>query len=95
MAHAELLPRRPLGRLVSGRAEFPMNPVAPAMRVAPLVFLGLALVCEGFSYWGLNTVSGRRSFDEMAGMIPLVACPIGALLGVVALVVWWRFRPRA
>jgi len=48
------------------------------------LFYGLILASAGliaFGYWGLETESGRRTFDEMAGMIPFGA----AALGVVAM----------
>jgi len=51
-----------------------------------------AIACEVFSYWGLNTVSGRSVFDEMAGMIPLTAAPVGFCFAAGAVVVWWRNR---
>lgn len=63
------------------------------MRVASLVLAALALVCEAFAWWGLSTASGRRAFDEMAGMIPLAAGVAGAVFAVAALAVWWRARP--
>lgn len=62
------------------------------MRVVPLVFIGLAMACEAFAYWGLTTPSGRRAFDEMAGMIPLAAGGAGVVFALVALVTWWRAR---
>jgi hypothetical protein len=64
------------------------------MRIAPLVFVGLALASEAFAWWGLTTTSGRRAFDEMAGMIPLAAGAIGVVFALAALVAWWRVRPR-
>lgn len=36
-----------------------------------LALVGVAGIV--FGWWGLETVSGRRHFDEMAGMIPLFA----------------------
>ena len=62
------------------------------MRVVPLVFIGLAVACEAFACWGLTITSGRRTFDEMAGMIPLAASGAGVLFAFVALVAWWRSR---
>lgn len=44
--------------------------------------MGLALVSLAgmvFGWWGLETVSGRRHFDEMAGIIPLVT-GVGAFI---------------
>ncbi len=49
-----------------------------------------ALACAGFSWWGLNTLSGRAAFDEMAGIIPLAAAPLGLLLAMVAIFICWR-----
>ena len=62
------------------------------MRVAQFAFAVLALACEAFAYWGLTTTSGRRAFDEMAGMIPFAAGCAGVLFAVFALVAWWRAR---
>lgn len=45
---------------------------------------------EAFAYWGLYTVSGRRTFDEMAGMVPLAAAPAGVFFAVCAVVASWR-----
>ena len=64
------------------------------MRIIALVLLVLAIACETFAYWGMSTASGRRAFDEMAGMVPLAAAVAGALFVVVAAVVWWRAAPR-
>ena len=64
------------------------------MRLLPVVLLLAALACFGFSYWGLNTVLGRAAFDEMAGMIPLAATPIGLLLLLCAAVLWWWWRRK-
>ena len=36
------------------------------MRTAAWLLSALAVACEAFGYWGLNTVAGRRAFDEMA-----------------------------
>lgn len=63
-----------------------------SMHNLPTLLLVAALGCFGFSYWGLNTVSGRGAFDEMAGMIPLAAAPVGILLLLCAAVLWWRRR---
>ena len=61
-----------------------------------LAALGAALLA--FGYWGLETVAGRQAFDEMAGMIPFGAQVLGALLfilaALIAVVHWWRGRPR-
>ncbi|MEJ7812765.1 MAG: hypothetical protein WKG32_20290 [Gemmatimonadaceae bacterium] len=52
--------------------------------------LGVALLL--FAYWGIETARGRRAFDEMAGMIPLAAGALGALLVVAGVVVYFIGR---
>ncbi|MEM5472788.1 hypothetical protein WNZ14_13730 [Hoeflea sp. AS60] len=42
-----------------------------------------------FGWWGLETVSGRRQFDEMAGIIPLVTGIVSLILLVVAAVLYY------
>jgi hypothetical protein len=64
------------------------------MRYLPqlLCFIGvLALV---FAHWGINTVSGRRVFDEMAGMIPMAVGLLG-LLAILGGAVWLFVRSRS
>ncbi len=55
-----------------------------------LLVVGGALAA--FGWWGVETASGRRRFDEMAGMIPMGAGALGVLLVLVALVLRWRAR---
>jgi len=62
------------------------------MRVLSTFLVVAALACFGFSYWGLKTVSGRAAFDEMAGIIPLAATPVGLLLLICAAVLWFKSR---
>jgi hypothetical protein len=51
--------------------------------------------CFAFAYWGLKTPAGRRAFDEMAGIIPMVAGLVGAVFCVAALALWlWRLFGR-
>lgn len=57
-----------------------------------VLLLALAISCEAFAYWGLKTVAGRAAFDEMAGIIPLAAAPLGVCFAAVALLLWWRYR---
>ena len=64
------------------------------MRPRLLILLLLFVACEVFGYWGLNTVSGRAAFDEMAGIIPAAAQGLGWLLLIAAGVVAWRGRRR-
>lgn len=37
-----------------------------------------------FGWWGLETIAGRRAFDEMAGIIPLVTGVASLILLVIA-----------
>lgn len=60
------------------------------MRMAAVLLLVLALACEAFAYWGLKTQPGREAFDEMAGIVPLGASLLGALLTALAALAWWR-----
>ena len=62
------------------------------MRHLPILLLTAAIACFGFSHWGLNTVSGRAAFDEMAGIIPLAATPVGVFLLLGAAVLWLKRR---
>ena len=66
------------------------------MRLWLFVSRLLGLTCLAFAWWGLNTVAGRRTYDEMAGMIPLCAGVAGVFLIVVsillAFLLWWRRR---
>lgn len=62
------------------------------MRDFPSLLLGAALACFGFSFWGLSTVAGRAAFDEMAGMIPLAATPVGVILLLCAVLKWLKRR---
>lgn len=56
------------------------------MRIATVLgVVGLALLA--FGWWGVQTTAGRRAFDEMAGMIPMGAGALGALLLLAAVVV--------
>jgi hypothetical protein len=65
------------------------------MRSVALVLLLLAVACEAFAWWGMNTASGRAAFDEMAGIIPLAAAPAGLVLAVTSIFTWWRSTRRA
>jgi hypothetical protein len=41
-----------------------------------------------FGWWGLFTVAGRQQFDEMAGMIPLIAGCAGIGVGLLAVILF-------
>ena len=57
------------------------------MRIVAGVLAALGAALLAFGYWGLETVAGRRAFDEMAGMIPFGAQVLGALLLILAAVI--------
>lgn len=63
------------------------------MSLLPTFLIVIAIGCQIFSYWGLHTVSGNHTFDEMAGIVPLAVGAFGWLLALVAAVLWflaWR-----
>ncbi|WP_420409432.1 hypothetical protein [Hoeflea sp.] len=63
------------------------------MKLLAIVLAVAAVAGMLFGWWGLETVSGRRRFDEMAGMIPLfVGYGSVVLLLVAALFYWWAGR---
>tara|TARA_R110000850_G_scaffold38729_1_gene100715 strand:- start:456 stop:671 length:216 start_codon:yes stop_codon:yes gene_type:complete len=42
------------------------------MKTFALVLAWVSLAGMIFGWWGVETVAGRRAFDEMAGIIPFV-----------------------
>ena len=58
----------------------------------PKNLLILGVLAVAFGWWGVYTAAGRRQFDEMAGILPLAALALGALLIVIglALLLWRR-----
>ncbi|MCY0146941.1 hypothetical protein OEG84_04215 [Hoeflea sp. G2-23] len=59
------------------------------MKLFAIVLLLLSLAGMLFGWWGLETVSGRHQFDEMAGIIPLVAGTASIILLPVAGVLYY------
>jgi len=47
-----------------------------------IAFLMISLAPCAFGLWGVLTDSGRRRFDEMAGIIPLAALVLGSLMAL-------------
>lgn len=45
--------------------------------------LGIAGII--FGYWGVYTEAGNRKYDEMAGIIPMVALWLGGAFVIIAL----------
>jgi cytosine/uracil/thiamine/allantoin permease len=66
-----------------------------ALRIAARLCLAAALALAAFAWWGLETASGRHSFDEMAGMIPFGAGVLAAVLMLCAGVAAWFSRRAA
>ncbi len=64
------------------------------MRYFPQVLCAIGLLAIVFGYWGVNSVSGRRQFDEMAGVIPMAAGVLGTIL-VLGGTVWLLIRLRS
>jgi hypothetical protein len=61
------------------------------MRHIPQLLCVIGFLALVFAYWGINTVAGRRQFDEMAGMIPLgVLGALAILTGIVWLIIRLR-----
>jgi hypothetical protein len=56
-----------------------------ARAIAAVLAVSGALLLA-FGWWGMETVAGRRRYDEMAGMIPEFAGMLGVLLLVAAAV---------
>ena len=53
----------------------------------------MALAGMAFGWWGLETVSGRRHFDEMAGMIPFFV-GVGSLILLLLAAILYYFAGR-
>jgi hypothetical protein len=66
-----------------------------ALRIAARLCLAAALALAAFAWWGLETASGRHSFDEMAGIIPFGAGVLAATLLFCAGVAGWLSRRGA
>ena len=63
------------------------------MKTFALVLAWLSLAGMILGWWGLETASGRRYFDEMAGIIPLVTGVASFILLLVAAVLYYFARP--
>ena len=47
------------------------------------ILIVAGLLAAVFGYWGVYTESGRREFDEMAGIIPMFALWCGLACAVI------------
>lgn len=59
------------------------------MKTFAIVLAWVSLAGMIFGWWGLETVSGRRAFDEMAGIIPLVTGVASFILLLIAGVLYY------
>lgn len=70
-----------------------VRPGAARVIVAALLLLAALLI--GFSFWGQYTLAGQHAFDEMDGLYPFVAGPLGTLLAAIAALTAWLARRRS
>ena len=63
------------------------------MKLFAIVLALLSLTGMIFGWWGVETVSGRRHFDEMAGIIPFVT-GIASLILLLVSAVLYSFAKR-
>ncbi|MCZ4287348.1 hypothetical protein [Hoeflea alexandrii] len=63
------------------------------MKLFAVVLALVAVAGMAFGWWGLETVSGRRHFDEMAGMIPLFAGVGSIILLLLAAILYYFAGP--
>ncbi|WP_447753209.1 hypothetical protein [Sphingopyxis fribergensis] len=82
-----------LGLLAWRQTRRPGNPGAARVIVAALLVFAALLI--GFSFWGQYTLAGHHAFDEMDGLYPFVAGPLGTLLAAIAALIAWRARRRS
>jgi hypothetical protein len=59
------------------------------------IFLLAAALLIVFAYWGQYTALGHRAFDEMDGIYPFLAGPLGTLLAAAAVLAGWLGRRRS
>lgn len=64
------------------------------MQYAPHICIAAGTLALVFAYWGMKTDQGRRTFDEMAGMIPLGVGAIGFVLMLIG-AIWLFIRARS
>ena len=71
-----------------------MSEKSDLMRYIPHLLIVVGLLALVFAYWGINTVAGRRRFDEMAGIFPFGVGVLGAV-AILAGIVWLIIRLRS
>jgi len=59
------------------------------MKLFAIVLAWLSLAGMIFGWWGVETVAGRRQFDEMAGIIPFVTGIVSLILLLIAAVLYY------
>lgn len=65
--------------------SWPVTVARRSVRILSALLMVCGLACLAFAWWGLETVAGRRSFDEMDGIIPFAAAALGVALLIAAL----------
>ena len=70
-------------------------PVRGIATILVRVLLLAAALLIGFAYWGQYTDAGHRAFDEMDGIYPFVAGPLGTLLAAAAALTGWLGSRRS
>jgi hypothetical protein len=63
------------------------------MKMVVIVLALVAVAGMTFGWWGLETVSGRRHFDEMAGMIPFFT-GVGSVILLLLAAIRYYFGGR-
>lgn len=63
------------------------------MKLFAIVLALVAVAGIAFGWWGLETSSGRRHFDEMAGMIPFFA-GVGSIVLLLVAAILYYFAHR-
>lgn len=73
------------------------RPGAASVVVSALLLLAALLI--GFAFWGQYSLAGQHAFDEMDGLYPFIAGPLGTLLAAIAALTAWlagrRSKPDA
>ncbi|MEM5492355.1 hypothetical protein [Hoeflea sp. AS16] len=59
------------------------------MKLFAILLVLVSLAGMIFGWWGVETVSGRRHFDEMAGIIPFVTGIASFVLLLIAGIVYY------
>lgn len=64
------------------------------LRRTAMLVAGIGIVMLAFGFWGTQTASGRHTFDEMDGIIPVAVGTAGAFLLLTAAYLDYRAEKR-